>query len=298
MFRPHRVALVLCLAGLVLAAPPAPARVIRTLPGGAGTVVSLPYNVQDSQGNQWMIYQGGYIQMQGGQPLYGQAGTLQINGNGPNQRSNQARLDDKTGEVVFDNMTSQGFTVTRRILIDKENGYARYIDIIKNTQGQDQTAAIQIQSNMNFGIDAGTTIEDPRRKGNNIAWSASNGNGKAIFEMMAGKGSKVVPNFNFQQGNTYLQTNYSVPIPANKEVALIHLHGVTASPEMAAQFVQQFKESKLLIGLPAELRKEVVNFITGQGFIGERELLRGDLFDVVEIRGGDQMRGTLKEPSY
>ena len=121
MFRPHRVALVLCLAGLVLAAPPAPARVIRTLPGGAGTVVSLPYNVQDSQGNQWMIYQGGYIQMQGGQPLYGQAGTLQINGNGPNQRSNQARLDDKTGEVVFDNMTSQGFTVTRRILIDKEN---------------------------------------------------------------------------------------------------------------------------------------------------------------------------------
>src|SRR5439155_14549206 len=30
----------------------------------------------------------------------------------------------------------------------------------------------------------------------------------------------------------------------------------------------------------------------------ERELLRGDIFDVVEIRGGDQMRGTIKETSY
>jgi hypothetical protein len=64
------------------------------------------------------------------------------------------------------------------------------------------------------------------------------------------------------------------------------------------QFVNNLKESKLMSSLPAELRKIVVNFTAGQGFIGERELLRGEMFDVVEIRGGDQMRGTIKEPSY
>src|SRR5207249_9204363 len=42
----------------------------------------------------------------------------------------------------------------------------------------------------------------------------------------------------------------------------------------------------------------IVNFVSGQGFIGERELLRGDVFDVIEIRGGDQMRGNLKEPTF
>jgi hypothetical protein len=298
MFRSHLMA-----AGLVFALilsigqSPARARVVRTLPGG-GSMISLPHNVTDSQGNQWMIYPSGYVQVQGNQPLYGQAGTLQINGAGTSVRNNQARLDPKTGEVIFENMSANGFTVTRRILIDKENALARYVDIIKNNKGQDQTVQVQIQSNMNFGIDNPTTIDDPRHKGNSIGWSAGNNNGKAIFEMMAGKGSKLTPNFNFQQGNTWVQSQYAIPIPANKEVALVHLHGITGSVEQASQFIEQYKETKLLSSLPADLRKEVVNFVTGQGFIGDRELLRGDLFDVVEIRGGDQMRGTIKAPQY
>jgi hypothetical protein len=91
---------------LVLTWPaPAPARIIRTAPGG-GSTVSLPYHVADAQGNQWMIYQTGYLQLQSNQPLYGQAATIQINGAGVGQRNNQARLDDKTGELVFENMTA------------------------------------------------------------------------------------------------------------------------------------------------------------------------------------------------
>src|SRR5689334_19435413 len=112
--------------------------------------VQLPHNVSDSQGNQWMIYQGGWIQMQGNQPLYSQGAVLQINGNQPNFRGNQAKQDEKTGEIVFENMNAGGFGVTRRILIDKEQAYARYIDIIKNNQQQEVTANTQIQSNFNF----------------------------------------------------------------------------------------------------------------------------------------------------
>ena len=89
-----------------------------------------------------------------------------------------------------------------------------------------------------------------------------------------------------------------VTIPAGKEVALIHFCGIVGTPDQGVQFVQQLKETKLLASLPPELRKIVVNFSAGQGFIGDRELLRGDVFDVVEIRGGDQMRGTIKEPTY
>ena len=46
---------------------------------------------------------------------------------------------------------------------------------------------------------------------------------KAVELKSAGKGSKVVPSFNFQQGNTYLQSNYSLTIPANKEVAIVQM---------------------------------------------------------------------------
>ena len=38
-----------------------------------------------------MLYQGGWIQMQGNQPLYSQGAVIQINNNQPNQRGNQAK---------------------------------------------------------------------------------------------------------------------------------------------------------------------------------------------------------------
>ena len=274
------------------------ARVVRAVGGGAGTI-NLPYQVMDSTGNQWMVYQGGWIQMQGNNPVYSQGAMLQINGNQPSGRNNQARIDEKTGEVVFENMQSGQFMVTRRVLIDKEANYARYIDIIRNNQAQEQTVQLQIQSNMNYGINTGEPINDPRRKANTIAWAGMTGNGRCVLEMYAGKGSKVVPaSINFQQGNSHVQGQYQLTIPANKEVAIMHLHAITGTTEQANKFIEDFRESKVMATLPAELRKIIVNFSAGAGFIGERELLRGDLFDVVEIRGGDQMRGNLKEPSF
>ena len=265
------------------------------LPGGN---VQLPHQVNDSQGNNWMIYQGGWIQMQGNQPLYSQGGIIQINNNQPQFRGNQAKQDEKTGEIVFENMNVGGFNITRRILIDKEQAYARYIDVIRNSQQQEITANIQIQSNFNFGVDQAATINDPRRKENQIAWAASNGNGRAVLEMYAGKGSKIVPSFNFQQGNTQLVGTLAIPIPAGKDVAIMHIHAVVGTPEQGETFVQQLREGRILNTLPVDLRKKIVNFVTTQGFIGDRELLRGELFDVVEIRGGDQVRGTIKEPAF
>jgi hypothetical protein len=219
---------------------------------------------------------------------------LQINGAQPNVRSNQAKLDEKTNEVIFENMTVNGFVVTRRVFVDKENACVRYIDIIKSQQEGEQTINLQIQSNTNFGIDVGQNIPATRRKANAIGFTANNNNGRCLVEMYAGKGSKVVPQITYQQGNNSVQANLQVVVPAGKEVAVVHLHGIAATPEAAIQFVHQFKESKLMASLPVELRKIVVNFASTQGFIGERELLRGEMFDVVEIRGGDQMRGAAE----
>src|SRR5688572_14390263 len=105
----------------------------------AGGNVNMPHSATDNQGNQWMIYPGGWCQMQGNSPVYSQGGMLLINGGQASVRNNQARMDDKTGEIIFENLTANGFTVTRRILIDKENACVRYIDIIKNPQNAEQS---------------------------------------------------------------------------------------------------------------------------------------------------------------
>ncbi len=61
--------------------------------------------------------------------------------------NNQARLDEKTGELVFENMDANGILVTRRVLVDREQGLVRYIDILKNSGAQAATVQVQVQSN-------------------------------------------------------------------------------------------------------------------------------------------------------
>jgi len=91
-------------------------------PGGG---VTLPYMVADASGNQWRIYQGGWMQQAGNMPLYSQGAMLTVNGNQPNMNNNMARLDAETGEVVFENIQAQGLTITRRVLVDREANLVR-----------------------------------------------------------------------------------------------------------------------------------------------------------------------------
>src|SRR5206468_585337 len=165
-------------------------------------------------------------------------------------------------------------------------------------QAQDQTVTVMLSTSLNYGVTASEMIVDPRKKEQNIGWAAQTGGGKSAFEMYSGKGTKNPFTINYQQGNNSIQASLSVSIPANKEIALIHIHGVCDSTDAGIRFAQNLRETKILAALPGDLRKIVYNYPLAQGFIGDREIIRGEMFDIVEIRGGDQMKGNLKEPSY
>lgn len=266
---------------------------------GAGGNVNLPYTVADNSGNQWRIYQGGWLQQSGNMPLYSQGAMLTVNGQQPNMNNNVARLDNATGEVVFENLTAQGFTVTRRVLVDKELGLVRYIDLIKNTGAQEQTATLQYSSNFNYGLQNGQAVPDPKRKGQDVGWvGQTQANGMAVIEVFAGKGSKLAPTINSQPNNNVAISSLQVPINAGKEVAILHLHGTAASLEAGVAVVNAIKEKDLLKSLPREIRKLLVNVAINQSFVTEVEVLRGDLLDVVELKTGDRFKGTLKDAAY
>jgi len=265
---------------------------------GGGSVVNLPHVINDSVGNQWMFHQAGWMRSQGNQPVYGQSGMITISGNQPQMQNNQARLDGESGELVFDNLPLGPVTLTRRIQVDRDDGYVRYVDILRNPQGQDQTLDVQYQTNVNFGVSAAETVDDPRRKGQSLAWVAQTQGNRAVADVFAGKGSKLAPTIRYQQGNNSVMASLNVTIPGNGEVALMHLHRTSPTLQSARDWTLGLKESQLLRELPSALRRIVANFPGGQQFIGERELLRGDVFDVVELRGGDQVRGTLTDATY
>jgi hypothetical protein len=283
---------------LIVCAAPSRIRPFNAQPAGPGGVVNLPYQVQDNQGTTWMIYGSGWLQQQGNMPVYSQGAILTINQNQPQMNVNQAKLDPKTGEVVFENLPCMNTTVTRRIKLDKEAGVARYIDIIKNTQNAEQTVQLMIQTNTNYGVTSAQMVPDPRKKENNLAWVAQTSGNRTVVELYSGKGAKQPFTINYQQGNSQVMANISLPIPAGKEVAVMHFHTTTTDPAAGVKWVQSIKEAQLLKDIPPALRKLIVNFNSGQSFIGDYEILRGDLFDVVELRTGDQYRGTLKETAY
>jgi hypothetical protein len=280
--------------------------VVRPVPGqpGPGGMVNLPWMSNDGKGQMWRVYQNGALQNQGPTPnggntqTFSQAAMLLINGNNPQMQINQGKIDEKTGELVLENMQGPGYTVTRRIHVDKEGGYVRYIDVIKNTQGQDQNVQLMLSTNLNYGINTSQMVEDPRHKGQHIGWAAQTGSMACLFEMFAGKGSKLAPTIMAQPGNSQCQATFQVSIPAGKEVALMHLHGMVPTPDAGQQFITNVKEAQLLKQIPPNLRKLLINFAGGQNFIGDLEILRGDLLDVVELKSGDQLKGTLKEPTF
>jgi hypothetical protein len=62
-----------------------------------------------------MLYGSGWLQQQGNTPVYSQGAILHINQNQPTMNVNQAKVDAKTGEVIFENMPCMNTTITRRI---------------------------------------------------------------------------------------------------------------------------------------------------------------------------------------
>ena len=266
--------------------------------GAAGPgMVQLPYMSNDNNGNNWRIYQGGWFQQQNNMPLYSQGAMLMINGQQAMQNNNQAKVEEKTGELTLD-MQANGVQITRRVHIDKAGGFIRYIDIIKNTGAQQQTFQVMLQSNSNYGIQTGQNVNDPKKKDQPIGWVGQTGAGQSIVEMYAGPNSKLAPQINWPQGNSFVQATFPLAIPAGKEVALMHLHTVNPTQDGGTKWIEAIKPSLLMKTIPPAIRRIIVNFPGGQSLIGDIELLRGDLLDAVELRGGDELKGTIKDPTY
>jgi len=271
----------------------------RNRPVGAGGTVQLPYTLNDAANDQWMIYDGGWCRQNNNQPVYQQAAMLMVNNNQANGNNNTGTLDAKTGELVLTEMNLGNVSVTRRIAADNDDNFIRYVDVFKNTTNQAQTVNVQLSATMNFGMNGQAgAINDPKHKDVAIGWVGMTGCNRAGVEMYGGKGCKTVPAVQYAQGNNMVQAMMTLNIPAGKSQAIMHLHTTANSYDQGLQFITNLKENQLMRSLPADIRHLIVNFSSGNNFVGEYEILRGDTTDVVELRTGDQLRGTIKDADY
>ena len=153
----------------------------------AGNQQRLPFHPPetDAFGNQWYIYQAGWFRQVGNMPIYGQGGMLSINGNQLSSNSNTARIDDN-GDLLFENMQAGNINVTRRLQINKDDGYIRIIDIFKNTQAQEQQFNVAYHSSIMYGLQGSQTITDTRKKDQVLGVIAQDGQGRNIVQAVSG----------------------------------------------------------------------------------------------------------------
>ena len=267
---------------------------------GMGTG-SLPVNGSDGHGNTWMVYQPWGLQCQAGMPPYSQTNNLSINGQSPQQNgAGSTRIDDKTGELLLDNMQVGTVGFSRRVLLDSEDGGVRVVDVFKNTQATEQQVSVQLSSTINYGVQQSQMVPDPKNAGRNLAWIAQVpiGAGRVAMDVYAGPSAKVCPTLEGQPGNNVGTATVQLTVPPNGQVALVHYHLAIASPEAGAAWVTAMRPGKMLADLPRDVRQSVVNFRVGGGLLGDQEVLRGDLLDVVELRNGDRLNGNLTDGPY
>lgn len=292
----------LCLALLSLAASPVLA-----------DQVQLPYQQADGNGNQWVVYYQGALQQQGNQPVFSQAGVITVNGRQPQQNQQTASLDANARELTLtfegrNNPAMAGAANvrhTRRLKFSEDGNTVRIIDIFDNPQDREQSLNVQLTTNTNYGVNDAQVVADTRKDpraadAGNIGWVANTGANRAVATLLAGKGSKLKPNIRYQQGNNQCMSTYMIKVPPKQKAAIVHWYGTFDTTDAGSQWIEQIKESREVSDLPMELRKALVNIrSSGGGFIGDRELLRGSsTADIVELRGGDQMRGDIKLETY
>ena len=267
--------------------------------GGNG---GLPATGSDGHGNTWMIYQPWCIQSQSNMPIYGQTANIQLlNGQSPNVNgNNSAHVDDKTGELVLENMTLGGCPLVRRVLIDGDSGGVRVVDVLKNPGATEQQVSLQLTSQINYGVQNTQLVADPKNAARNLAWIAQVpvGPGKVAVDVYASSGAAVCPTIDSQPGNNVGTANVQVTVPPHGQAAIVHYHLIVASVDAGTQWVTSMKPAKLLADLPKDVRRSIVNFRMGASLLGDQEVLRGDLLDVVELRNGDRLNGNLSDTSY
>lgn len=251
----------------------------------------------DTQGIQWDVQADGTIG-DGGKDLYDSGGKLTLDDVFQWQTNEaQGAFDRDRNEITLGPASYKGLNISRRIAVNAKLGFCRWAEVFENPTAQ----KISIRAHVNF--DLGGSIQfvqplvDEKGKKQTIGMAIGDQE-KCLGVMAAGRGSRLVPRIQPQQGGDQLDLYYEIEIPAKQTAIIVHAQAFRPSIAAARQALVDIKEKDYLAQLPAELVKKVINFRVNDQSIGDREILRGDILDVVELRSGDQLKGTLKDRSY
>jgi len=263
-----------------------------------GPNVNFNWEQTDGKGFRWDIQTYGTVGS-GTNNAYGGGMYCQIQGSNINS-SGRAWMNKDGDEIQIGPFNwSNQLQCFRRVKVYKDRGLVRWLDIFQNTTAADVTVPIQYYTNYNYGITSATYSSAGAAFTDKDWWFAtqtSNQQSPAVLHIVAGPKARLRPQVQMQTGNSNHYVQYQLSIPAGQTVVLCHFESQAASADDHQKAMKRFRPYQVLKDLPAEVRKMILNWsVTGLDTV---ELDRSDVTDVVLLKGGDRIAGTITNESY
>jgi hypothetical protein len=261
----------------------------------AGGNTSLPWTVQDKKDYRWDIQANGTVG-DGNNDCYDGGLQLSVQGSGFGGHS-QAVLSKDGKEIQLGPWNwSNKVQVCRRIYVDKQGSYARWVDVFHNTSGQEQNLKIRYYSNL------GSSIRKFRTAGGKDSpepdWAfvtADRGNTKtpAIVHVVGTPSAKLRATIKADGGQDNVYVTFRLKIPAGEYAALLNIQMQRPGFDEAVKAMEAFDVHRALRKLPRAARKALANAATPTLAIGGLELPRDGEQDVVLLKDDTELLGTI-----
>jgi hypothetical protein len=251
--------------------------------------------MRDNLGMQWDVQMDGSIG-DGGNDFYDGGGRIMLNNGAYQSPQPQAMFDAALSELTLPPQQVGGVSLTRKIHVNVAQSYCRWTEIMENPGAQPVHLTIHLHWDLGGIVQQFQPVED-EKKHTQLGVAIFDGQ-RGVVMMCAGRGGKVTSRYQIQQNSDQIEQFYEIDVPAKQTVAIVHVQAMRGNMADAAAFITQAKDKEILEGLSRETLRSLINFKRSGTTIGDLELPRTDLLDIVEMRGGDQYRGTLKEAVF
>jgi hypothetical protein len=211
----------------------------------------------------------------------------------------QAAFDAPRNELSFPPLPALGLTVSRRVSVDPRGGWWRFVEMLENAGAAPVRTQVRLRFDLSGVIQNVEQVNHEKRPDATLGLALFDGD-DGIALLGAGRSGRttVLPQYTTQVESDAVEVLYEIEVAPRKSVALVHVLAVRPGVNEAANFLRSAKDAEVLRGLPPDVLRSLGNFSTADRLVGDAEVLRGDLFDVVEVRGGDVYKGTLREETY
>lgn len=267
----------------------------------------------DSQGFLWDVQQDGSIN-DGTSDCFD--GALHLMINGQHFQSMQPMQTADGSELVLQGQLA-GLQLTRRLRLFTQQAAMRYVDIFENSSGS--AVQVQVSYNMTLGGSCSQTVTEDGtvfaggqlpedRLGITMVHSPGSHRPSVMWQLV-GQRSKVQPQIQ-ANNNRHYTINFSITVPANGSVALLHtvaqrrFQTMPNGQQLDAEFAV-WMERDWTRDLPSDVRRAIINGRTSGMSFGDGagalslEALEVDTgaLDVLAMGEATRVQGTANAAS-